>query len=167
MGMIANYIRVSESELEEYINSSDKLEKLFNNGEAQVSANFLDLDKAWEGLFFLLTGESLATSDEAAAPLSWVLLAPQEVDPGQDMGYGPALYSTPEQTRAVSDSLNQISVQDLKDRFNGKLMDELGIYPEVWEQPESSGYLIESFESLKEFYNNAAATHQAVIMFIA
>jgi hypothetical protein len=166
MGMIGNYLRVSKDELEEYLNDSSKLEDRVYSEKNYPDKNLMDVDKSWEGIFYLLNGQALATSDEAAPPLSWTLLAPQEIDPNQDLGYGPATYTTIDQTREVSAALNGISADELKAKYDGKIMNELGIYPEVWDNNESLEYLIDNYTSLKDFYYHAVKDSQAVIIFI-
>ena len=166
MGMIGNYLRVTKDELENYLADSSLLEDRVYDDENHNDINLIDVDKSWEGLFFLLTGKSLATAEEASTPLLWTLTPPQEIDTDQDMGYGPATYTTIEQTKEVNDALNKISVDELRNKYNGKLMKEMGIYPEIWDNNESLEYLIEHFNTVKEFYNKAAAGNQAVIIFI-
>lgn len=166
MGMIGNYLRVTKDELENYISDSSLLEDRFYNEENQNDKNLIDIDKSWEGLFFLLTSKSLATAEEASPPLAWTLTPPQEIDPDQDMGYGPATYTTIEQTKEVNQALNKISVDELRNKYNGTLMMEMGIYPEIWDENESLEYLIEDFNKVKDFYDKATAENQAVIFFI-
>ena len=166
MGMIGNYLRVSRSELEEYLNDSSKLEDRVYNEESQNDKNLIDVDKSWEGLFFLLTGASVENLDEAKEPLCWTLNTSQIIDPDQDLGYGPASYTTIEQTKEVSVALNKLTTDELRNRYDGNLMMKLGIYPEIWDEIESLEYLIENFKALKEFYNKAAVENQAVIIFV-
>jgi hypothetical protein len=166
MGMIGNYLRVTNDELENYLADSSLLEDRVYDEENPNDKNLIDVDKSWEGLFFLLTGKSLATAEEASFPLQWILTPPQEIDPDQDMGYGPATYTTIEQTKEINNALNKISVDELRSKYNGKLMMEMGIYPEVWEDIESLEYLIENFNTIKDFYNKASTENQAVIIFM-
>ena len=166
MGMIGNYLRVTKDELENYLADSSLLEDRVYDDENHNDKNLIDVDKSWEGLFFLVTGKSLATAEEALAPLLWILTPQQEIDPDQDMGYGPATYTTIEQTKEVNNALNKITVDELRKKYNGKLMMEMGIYPEVWDDNESLEYLIENFNTLKDFYDKASALNQAVIIFI-
>ncbi len=166
MGMIGNYLRVSQEELDEYLKDSNKLEERIYSEENSDDKNLIDVDKSWEGIFFLLTGKSLATFEDATTPLRWILVPPQEIDPDQDLGYGPASYTNPIETKEVHDALNNITVEQLRNNFNGKLMIEMGVYPEVWDEKESVDYLIESFHSVREFYNKAVQEKQAVLFFI-
>ena len=166
MGMIGNYLRVSKNELEEYLNDSSKLEERVNSEKNHEDKNLMDVDKCWEGLFYALTGETVDTARKANPPLSWMLLPPQELDPEQDMGYGAATYTSIEQTKEVSNALGKITIDELRDKYDGKRMDELYIYPEGWDDPESLQYLLDNFTLLKDFYNKASGENQAVIIFI-
>ncbi len=164
--MIGNYLRVSKDELEKYLNDSNELENRIYDDENHNDKSLIGVDKSWEALFFLLTGKSIANAAEASPPLAWVLTPLQEIDPDQDLGYGPATYATIEETKKISTAMNEISTEDFKKRYDGKRMMELGIYPEAWDEDESLDYLVENFISLKDFYYNAATNNQAAIVFI-
>ncbi len=166
MGMIGNYLRVSRKELEEYLNDSSKLDdRLYAEGNTE-DPSLIDVDKSWEAIFFLLTGESVASLDQPKPPLSWMLQAPNEIDPDQDMGYGPATYTTPEQTKELSDAFNAISQDELTKRYNGDKMNGMGIYPEIWHENISREYAFDNLSTLKDFYNKASVNSEAVIVFI-
>lgn len=164
--MIGHYLRVSKEELDTYLEDSSKLEDRVYTENDQGDANLLDIDKAWEGLFYLLTGKSLNTCEEAIPPLSWILNSANEIDSDQDMGYGPASYTTIEQTKELSTAMDAISVEELKSKYDGVVMMGLGIYPEVWNEAEAVDYLIENFLLLRLFYNKASDNDQAMISFI-
>lgn len=166
MSMIGNYFRVSQEELDEFLKDSSKLEERVYNESEEADPNLLDVDKAWDGIFYLLTGKTLDTFDQAPPPLLWVSFPPNEIDPDLDMGYGPAAYTTPEQTKELNEALNNITNEQFKNRYNGKLMMELNIYPQVWEGNDGLDYLSDYFTELKAFYNSAAENNQAVIIFI-
>ena len=166
MGMISNYLRVSQSELESYLEDSTKLEERVYSDDNHKDTCLIDIEKSWEGLFYILTGKSLAEEDEAKAPFAWILNAPQVIDEEQDMGYGPANYITAEQTKELSTAMNKMSIEQLKDRFDGDLMNEEGVYPVIWDEEDALEYLLEYFKLLKDFFKKAAAENQAVIQFI-
>ena len=166
MGMVANYLRVSQAELEAYIQDSRKLENRVYREDDPEDPKLIDLDKAWEGLFFLLTGAALSTVEHAKEPLSLILNTTLEIDPEQDMGYGPAMYNTIEQVIAISAALDKTTTDDLYNRYDGKKMTALGVYPGNWDEEDATEYLIENFDKLKGFYNNAVSEGEAVIFFI-
>ena len=166
MGMIGNYLRVTTEELESFLSDSSKLENRVYNGDSHKDTGLIDVDKSWEAIFFLLTGQALATCDEASPPFSWVLLPPNEIDPDQDMGYGPATYTTAAQTKELSAAINNITDDEIKRRYDGSRMNEMGIYPECWTDDVSREYLFDNFNSLKNFLTDAANNNQPVIVFI-
>ena len=165
MSMIGNYMRVSNDELEEFLADSSKLENRVYESE-EPDPNLIDVDKAWDAIFYLLTGKTLATSQEAAPPLAWISFPPNEIDPEQDMGYGPACYTTQEQTKELSEALGKINTEQFASSYDGKRMMELGIYPEIWDGDDGLEYVTDYFADLKKFYKIAAANNQAVIIFI-
>ncbi len=163
MSMIGNLLRVTQAELNEYLNNSSLLESRIYNDETDDS-NLVDIDKAWEGIIFLLTGQCLADADH---PLLAVLFSGQVIDNDQDLGYGPAHYVTPEQTVELNSQISQITVADLKQRFDPERMIELGIYPEIWDDsPETFEYLKEYFNIVQQVYREASSKNEAIVSFI-
>ena len=152
MGMVGNYLRVSQSELEEFLNDSSKLEDRVYSESGMAVSNLIDVDKAWDGIFYLLTGKTIHTVAEAAEPFVWISYAPNEIDSEQDMGYGPACYTTVAQTKQLNDSIQKITDEELKNKYDGKQMIQLGIYPQIWANEESRDYLFQYFNELKAFY---------------
>lgn len=168
MGMIGFLFRVTTKELDEILEDSSILERKFDSAwDGNNADNILDIDKSWEGMFYLLTGCTLAQIEEAKPPLSWILFSGQLVDEQQDMGYGPAHYISAEQVGRFNKALDGVSREDLQRKYDGKKMDQAGIYPEVWEQPESLEYVLGTFERLKDFYKIAEKEKMAVITFIS
>lgn len=165
MGMIANLIRVSEGELNDYLaNSSllkDKLDELYADTDDDI---LNDIDKSWEGIFYLLTGGSIAENFEH--PMAAVLFSDQLIDPEQDLGYGPANYLLPSQVKDLKDKLFQITTLHLRDAYNPNRMNQEGVYPEDW-GVDGFDYLNEYFEVVKSVFSKAAANNQAIITFIS
>ena len=163
MSMIGNLLKVTNTELDEYLKNSSLLEKRIYSDEANDS-DLLDIDKAWEGIIFLLTGQCLAEADH---PLVAVLFSGQMVDSDQDLGYGPAHYLRPHQVAELNDQIAAITVDDLKQRSDAAQMMELGVYPEIWEDDdEAFDYLSGYFTSVQQFYSDAASNQQAIITFV-
>lgn len=163
MSMIGNLLRVTNTELDEYLKNSSLLEKRIYSDEANDS-DLLDIDKAWEGIIFLLTGQCLAEADH---PLVAVLFSGQMVDSDQDFGYGPAHYLRPDQVAELNDQIAAITVDDLKQRYDAAQMMELGVYPEIWEDDdEAFDYISGYFTSVQQFYSDAARNQQAIITFV-
>ena len=164
--MVGNYLRVSNSELEEFMTDSSKLEARIYDDDSENDKSLISVDKSWEALFFVATGNSMAGMDTVALPLRWLLDPPQEIDPEQDLGYGPASYTTSEQTKEINSALLNLSASEIRTRYDGKKMNQLDIYPGGWDQPGSLEYVTDYFNCLKDFYGKAAEENQAVIFFV-
>lgn len=166
MGMIAYLVRVTSEELAEILHDSSALESKVG-AQGSDSGDILDIDKAWEAIFYLLTGHPLAEIEEAKPPLSWSLFSGQFVDENQDMGYGPAHYLTTDQVSQLNRALDKITRDDLRQRYDGPAMNQAGVYPEGWDEPESLDYVLDYFDQLKDFYKIADKESNAVITFIS
>lgn len=88
------------------------------------------------------------------------------IDEEQDLGYGPAQYVTAEQVKELHDQIATISTDELRKGFDAGKMKEAGVFPDVWENPDTVDYLIEYFETIKEVYALAAKKDEAIITFI-
>lgn len=161
--MIGNLLRVTNDELETYLKDSSLLEDRIYNQDIE-DANLTDIDKAWEGILFLLTGQSLAEADH---PLAAVLFSGQLIDENQDLGYGPAQYNTPEQVSKLNELISLLTVKELRQKFDPNMMTAEGIYPEIWDEGEEAFvYLIENFICVQLVYAEAVSKGEAIITFI-
>jgi len=163
MGMVGNLLRVTSSELEEYLQDSSLLENRVYDDEAEEDPNLVDIDKSWEGILFLLTGQNLENADH---PLSRVLFSGQLIDEDQDLGYGPAQYLTSDQVKEVNAEISKITISELSKNYNPDKMSELEIYPNIWDEEESLEYLTDYFQTVQEVYSEAARKNEAVITFL-
>ena len=166
MGMICNLLRVTNSELEGFLKDSSSLESVIYNEETdEENPNLTDIDKSWDGIIFLLTGESFSNVDH---PLTKVLFSGQFIDEEQDLGYGPAHYLTPDQVADLNNQISKITVAELKLKYNPERMADLEVYPAVWkdEGDEAFEYLGESFISLQKVYSEATRNGEAIITFL-
>ncbi|MCB9261285.1 MAG: YfbM family protein [Flavobacteriales bacterium] len=162
--MIGNLLRVSNAELEEYINDSSKLYGRIYNDKGYEDPKLTDVEKAWAGILFLLTGKNI---DDLDHPLAKVLFSGQLIDEDQDLGYGPANYLTPIQVSEINAQISKISTEELKRSFDAKRMMTLEIYPTIWDEgDEAFEYLNEYFKALQQVYSDATKNGEAIITFI-
>jgi len=167
MGMIQSYLRVDNDTLNAFIEDSSRLEDIIYSDDITNNENFLYLDKAWEGMFFIITGQSLAEAEEEEAPLLGILMGPTEIDPDQDMGYGPATYTTAEQTRVIYNAIKDLTKEELSANYDPNRMEEEGVYPDIWQNDENAlEYPLDYFDDLKNFYKNAVENGEAVVTFL-
>jgi hypothetical protein len=162
--MIGHLLRVTNDELNAYLKNSSLLEERVYNDNGAEDPKLVDIDKSWEGILFLLTGQSLESFDH---PLGKALFSGQDIDAEQDLGYGPAQYLTPEQVKEVNAALSPITEEELAKKYDAKRMTELELYPSVWEEEGILDYLLEYFKDVQATYATAAANNEAVITFVS
>jgi len=120
----------------------------------------ISLDKAWHGLHYLLCG----VLEPAPGPLGQAVFGGTEI--GEDQGYGPARYFSPAQVAEIASALQAQGLErELRARFDGPAMTQLGIYPGGWETDDGD-WLIEAFHTLRDFYAAASKAEQAVVTLI-
>jgi hypothetical protein len=170
MSMIGNLKKVTKEKLNEILDNPDILEEMIypENDSYQETDDDLDIDKAWEGIYFLFNGCGFADIDNTTEPNNLIFLGGQVVDENQDFGYGPACYLTPEQVKVVNNALKEVSDAELTKRYNPEKMMELGLYPEIWEEQPAEGleFLIETIQEMRNFYEKAASEGEAVITYM-
>ena len=122
----------------------------------------LDLDKAWHGVHWVLTG----SSEETVDPAGDALLGGEPV--GEDLGFGPARVLEVDRVRAVAGVLGGLDLDTLAARVDPPRMRKAEIYPDIWDEPAIyAEYLRPALEELVEFYAAAAQAREAVIQVIA
>lgn len=95
----------------------------------------IDLDKSWQALHYLLTGEPdggvlllgfLCCDADGAACVSVG---------DEDIGYGPAMAISPQATAQIAAALEALGDETLFARYQPRVLTELDIYPTViWER---------------------------------
>lgn len=111
----------------------------------------LDLDKAWHGLHFLLTGSPF----DSTPPLGAAILGGYPF--GEDAGYGPARLLDPPGTADVARALSAIDVPALHDRFDPAELERADVYPQIWDEEDVfEEYLAPTYLDLQRFYAYAA-----------
>ena len=122
----------------------------------------LYLDKAWDGINYLLTGKHFDTT----TLVGQAILGGDEI--GEDMGYGPMRVLAPEQVKAISAALNDVTPDMLSKRYDPEKMDREQIYPNIWTREKEEGlkYLLDNYGALQRFYKRAADDNLAVVLLI-
>lgn len=138
----------------------DELAAWVDKRQAEVGDTAVDLDKAWHGIHYLLTGSQVPDGTLA----SKVIWGGEDIGP--DYGYGPARLLKPDDVKAIAKLLAGISPDQLRSRFKPKEMTRAGIYPDViWDRDgdEALKYLLDNYTKLVAFYTLAAQRGQAVV----
>jgi Domain of unknown function (DUF1877) len=164
VSMIGNLRLVSAEQLTQLLADPRQIEDFLYESD-EPSPDDEDIDKAWHGLHFLLTGSAW----DGHPPLNFLVSGGQEVG-DVDVGYGPARAFTAREVAEIWAALEQITSDDLRSRFDGKQLMAAQIYPEIWDrdlaEDETLGYLVEHFDSLKAFLERGAQNSSALLVYI-
>jgi hypothetical protein len=165
MGMVGCFAAVSTETLEGLRQDPESIEEyLYPNDGEDEPPYYIDVDKAWHGIHYLLTG----SADGGPEPLSLAIMGGEEFGP--EVGYGPARFLTPAQVSLVAGALSQLPLDHLESRFNPKDMEAKDIYPDViWvrDGEEALDYLLENYQQLITFYRDAAERGDGAIQWLA
>ena len=128
MSMIMNLLRISKQELENYIQTpslfEEKLDVLYESEDNDDA--FLDIDKAWGGILYLLTGKAFAfgSLEDEVDSLNRIFFSAQFFDEDMDVGYGPAHYLTPDQVAGINHKIASLTEADLKSHYDPEAMNK-------------------------------------------
>ena len=165
MGMIMYLLRISKQELESYIDKPD----LFLENRVDDSYS-MDIDKAWGGILYLLTGKAFASGspEDEVDSLNRIFFSAQFFDEDMDVGYGPAHYLTPEQVAGIHRKIASLTEADLKARYDTEAMnEEEELYPSLDWNEEDFEYLYFHFQALQSFFATAASRGEAIVTFLS
>ena len=162
MGMAACFAAINPETANRLMSNPDEIEDYIypNDGDDEPD-NYIDVDKAWHGIHFMLT----QTAYEGEPPLSWAILGGEEA--GEDVGYGPARFLTTEQVKQISNTLP--STETFTAAFAPEAMEKAEIYPEgIWvrDGEEALEYLVQYYEDMIEFYRSAASRGDGAILWL-
>jgi hypothetical protein len=120
-----------------------------------------ELDKAWHGIHWLLTG----SAGEAPLPLGFLLGGRPVGD--VDVGYGPARALAAAEVRAVQTALAARDDASLRSRFDPAALAAAGVYPDIWDEgDEAWEYLAGNLASLRACVDRAAARGHGLLAWL-
>lgn len=124
----------------------------------------VDLDKAWHGIHFLLTG----SAGEGQEPLCYLVKGGEQVG-NVVVGYEPARVLRPEQIRNWSKALSVVSVEELHRRYSWPAMAKEKIYAVSPQEPaeEFLDYLTEYYGVLRSFVEQTSIQRKGAIVYLA
>lgn len=159
--MIGNFLQLSSEELAALIADPSSVQS-FIYPEGEEGENSIDVDKAWHGIHYLLVGDSWG----GEPPLANVVLGGTEI--GDDFGYGPARYLTADEVCAAANALKDISPDVLRSRYVASELAKNEIYPEIWDDPDDDSveYLASWYQTLRDYYLDAAAKNNAMLKYL-
>ncbi|QQS87777.1 YfbM family protein [Fusobacterium canifelinum] len=163
MGMCAVYQEIKQEDFKKLLESDDFFETL-EELEEKDGTELCDIDKMWNAIFFLLTGEPYSSEDSLFNEL---IFGSENFD---DESEEVARYIPTERVIKISKKLNEIDFQDYLKDFDMNKFKENEIYPDIWDYTEEKEEIMKelsnSFENLKEFYNKVAENRNIAVVTI-
>jgi Domain of unknown function (DUF1877) len=159
MSMIGYFLALTGEKVDELLGDPAGVSAFLASAiedQDDLGADFLDVDKSWHGIHFLLTG----SVRDGEPPLTWAVFAPTPI--GEDLGHGPARLLLPVQVVEVSKALAPMTGDKLKKKCDWTVMNDSEIYPQGWRAGDQD-YIAENFTQLRKFYDSAARRHMAVV----
>jgi hypothetical protein len=177
MGMYCTLTQIAEDELQRIRSDPAAIPPLLRRKEATPppptsqatplgssdrptpTVRLVSLEKMWQALHFLLTGEPFG----GTPPLSLAILGGHPLDEQEE---GSNIVLEPSEVEAVATALSGLKHEDLDRRFEPAQFAAAGIYPGVWDEDrgellaELTGY----FDELVAFYRDAARCGSAVLI---
>ncbi len=133
-------------------------QRMGRRGPAAGAGDRLELDKAWHGLHYILSGEV----EPGESLLSRAVLGGTEI--GDDFsGYGPARCFTASEVGDLAAVLGEPAVAtEAAARYDAARMTELQVYPFGWDEDDRE-WLLSALRDLRGFYADAAGKGSAVV----
>ena len=153
MGMIANYQYLPDDELKQIKLLSNEEEDLLDLEEdyAEEYEIFLDIDKMWDALVFVLTGFSSSEFLDDN-PLREAVLG---VTPLEDVSEYIA-YTEKTRIAAISQALEEFDMDKALKDFSMEACKKADLYPDIWdyleEEEEIKDDILTCFVKMKDFY---------------
>ena len=177
MSVIQSYHRISLEKFCEIERDCEKAESYFRiidssgnhvGGRAyDLSATSLCIDRQWEALHYLLSGERniddhLFWRDKIRPPLSKIASGGQEMIWETDCNVGALCFFTADEIQEISQALNNLPQKVLRTRFEARGNLKLYSQKEHWDE-ESWHSLLHVFSYVSKFFNQAAEHNQLVL----
>lgn len=157
MSMVGNFRRLGETDLQRLLKAPDLIAGYLYEKPPEEFGPFtdLDIDKAWHGIHYLLTGSAC----EGDFPLGFIVQGGAVI--GEvDVGYGPARGFSAKEVGAIAKALAGLDADAMRARFNPQAMMAAEVYPRIWDRPpaedDTLGYLTEYYKQLRDFIAGAA-----------
>ena len=159
-----SYFGLGEDDLEA-LNDPEKvmamLEELKNN------ERFLDIDKDWHALHFLLTGDGELKPHSPLPPPPLCNVVQGGTETPWECTYGHVRSLSPEEVRDVAGALKKISVADLRAKFSVESFNAAKIYPHGrhgdWTSDEAES-VFEIYPRVVEFFQLAARDGDMILL---
>ena len=162
MSMISILVFASDEEIRQLLAQPESILEFIEQERTST-----DLDKAWHGIHWLLTG----SADSGEEPYCYLMFGGEPVG-DVDVGYGPARALTSQQVAAWSSALKEIPRDELAQRLDPKAMLEADIYPNIWDrslsgEEDTLDYLLQAYGGLRDFVAAAQREQSGLLVYLS
>jgi Domain of unknown function (DUF1877) len=159
-------VRTIAAALIDFIKKAKAIESTSEQPSAVPKENerVLDIDKDWQAIHFLLTGEFCFSGEsKTPPPMGNVIMG--GVETMWESTYGKIRLLSQRETKDVAEALKKISRKDLKPRRDPKAFNKHKVYPahDRWNADDLKP-LLDIFDQLKAFFLKAAELGELVLI---
>ena len=167
MSLIGHVYLLSEQRILKLFDEPSSVAGVIDGAYNEPGAGFVDLDKAWHCLHFLLTGSARA----GEPPLDFIMNGGHPIG-SEDLGRGPPRAFLVSEVSAIADALRPLDAKQLVARFDLQKLERLQIYPGGWKELNlrsdyDLGYYFGPFEELKRVTQRAKEQQLGMLVWIA
>lgn len=167
MSLIGHVYLLSQERLQALLAEPSTVTAVIDGAYNDPGQGFVDLDKAWNALHYLLTG----SARDGEGPLAFLLKGGTAVG-DEDLGHGPARVFHPPEVAAICDALADVAQHKLMPRFDLKKFEKLELYPGRWSEVNvrseyDLGYYFGPLEQLKSVTRRAKHESLGMIVWIS
>lgn len=168
MGMIANYQAITEKEGENLCTLAEGQEEeaLFERIEElqEEDDTMVDIDKMWDVLHFVLTGQSASDPIEGDL-LSEAVVGERVIAEENFVGLSPNT-----RVKEIAAALDKVKLESLLADFSMDKCKAADLYPNIWDYEDEKDLVIEEiimyFQAMKKLYHQAARKGLGILVSI-
>lgn len=128
---------------------------------SDVTKTQLSLEKEWQAIHYLLTGEVAFDESRAEPPLSNLIFGGTETE--FEATYGYVRYLSPAEVKELVQALHQVSREDLRAKFDARGNTEIYAQGNKWDE-EAWELLLSVLDYITRFFDEAAANDQIILI---
>lgn len=164
MSMNGEYLRVTPGELaraledpEWALDFASDVQDQEDEETAPAEARHFTTHQTWNLLGFLLKRSDFPVD---------IVFGEELIPDADDWGYEPPRYLTVDRVRLAADRLNQMSYDDLIRDVDHNELSAAEVYPQIWDSPASLEWASDLFVPLTEFFQAAASSGHAIVIWL-
>lgn len=168
MSLIGHVYLLPDSKIASLLAEPKDVYGVIDGAYNDPAQGFVDLDKAWNCLHYLLTG----SARDGEGPRAFLLKGGTPVGDEDLGGAGPARVFRASETATIASALAEVTEPMLLQRFEPKKLEALGVYPGRWSELNlrsdyDLGYYFGPFRALQRVTQRARDEHQGMIVWIS